>query len=230
MTKLSIPLALALPFTLLILYSFFALAAFRTQPEPYHFEGHRTVALTNARQLQLLNPFEYPSLLFRESSHNPYTYGWEKDTLYFEDRWGRNYKWSDMDNPPEKIKAVFVEDPRFLRQPKQFDNCNLAHRPNYSDAMKKSYPGGIDKIGCYFYSQGNVKVELWPLEVGDILAVQYRRVVIEYNGKTLISDEPRLISDVAISESGKYVAITASQPQEYAESFAATDIYVIELK
>lgn len=188
------------------------------------YDSKESLVLTNTSLEQLQRPSECFNLLFDESNNNPYVFGWDGDTLYFKNGWNTAYSWNVQD---KKTISVTLDNPQFLRQTTSSENCNPANRPNYETL---DYPGGIDTIPCKKFQQGSTTVEIWPVAMGEILSLTNYMIAIEHADKKIIIDEARLVSDVVISENGKYVAITASNPAGFPNSFAATDVHVIELE
>lgn len=199
--------------------------AIQNNPTPMKYGSGESITLTSTSLQQLQKPTEYFNLFFDESDKNPYVFGWDNDTLYFKDGWNTAYSWNAQN---KKIMKVTISDPQFLRQTKSSENCNKANRPNYETI--KNYPGGIDAIECRRFQQGSTIAEVWPLAMEDRLSFTNHRLVIQHADKKLIIDEPRLVSDVVISPDEKYVAVTASNPAGFPNSFASTNIHVIELK
>lgn len=211
-------------FVCLVVITIFGLAFISYEkPTPIVVNGQRSIVLTDTALLQLQSPKNWLDLVFQESWPNPYVYGWKDGTLYFKDSWERQFSWKPGQ---EKPQLVTLQEVNFLRQQPGVD-CNVENRPTY---RVKNYPSGIDSIKCTSFTQGNVKVELWPMEKPDFLSFTMKQIAIEYHDKKIIIDEPRLVSDVVISEDERYVVITASGFQEYSNGFAPTDIYVVELQ
>ena len=193
-------------------------------PRPISFENRKSIVLTNTALLHVLHPSAYLNFLLSESKYNPYLYGWQDGNLYFKDAWNRDYKWNSQ---TKEIEKVALATPSFLRQEESYSNCNPENKPDYSSMS--NLPGGIEAIGCRSLVQGNVRIESWPKVMGNLLAFGVRDIVIEYDGKKFQINEPRLISDIVISDNEKYVAFTVSNPQSYPDGFALTDVHVIEL-
>jgi len=190
-------------------------------PQPFNVAGDSSIVLTDTEFLQLFTPSGVINLLFGETSGNPYIYGWGNNDLYFKDAWGRQYMLKEGESTPKKIS---IDNPNFLRQEKE-TGCNLEHAPDYKSGYKPN------NGSCYKITQANTTIEAWMYEFVDppsIISFQARVLVITHDGERLVISEPRSISDIVISEDGKYVAITAADPPSY--SFEPTDIHIIELK
>jgi len=216
-------------FTLLLLLftAFLALGSLifiRTKPQPIQANNASSTILTNTVLSQLLSPKDYFYLLFSESASNPYVYGWEGGTLYYTDGWGHQYMWDENTDQSQRVQ---LKEPKFHKQERVRHNCNLENKPNYE--YFNNFPGGIESIGCTAYIQGNVKVELWPMAVGDLLSFGAKHIAIEYNDHKIMINELRIISDIVISEDEQSIAIVASNPQVYPDGFAPTDIHVLTL-
>lgn len=113
-----------------------------------------------------------------------------------------------------------------MRQEKKYSECNLSNSPDYSEIS--NYLGEISDI-CYVVEHSDVKIEAWPyLSEESLLAIGVRHLVITKGDDKIIIDEPRIVSDIIISESGKLVAITTSNQVSYPH-FDATDIHILDL-
>lgn len=198
-------------------------SARNTHPIPIAYEMRESVIITNTSLGQLVRPSEWVNILFDESNHNPYIFGWEEDRLYFKNGWGETFVWESG----ESRQKAFVHQPSFLRQEIRGNTCKTENQPTY-DARNFSLDGTL-RIGCTRYIQGNVSVELWPKQIAGGLAAQVKHIVIEKDNKKIIITEPRVVSDVVISKDGTFVALTASDPQRGFGTFAATNVHVLEL-
>ncbi len=213
--------------TIVIVTSFWLLLcflAFYSTPQPITYDGRQSIILTRTVFQQLFRVDEFANLLFSESNHNPYVFGWQGEVMYFKDGWGKTYAWTESTG----VRATKIQNLQLLRQVENYGDCNPVNRPTYSEKLN-NFPGGIDSIKCSSYVQNNVRVELWPLERNNILYFGINRIVIDKDLQKIVIDEPRLVTDVTISENGEYVTITASTFRDGVDGFSPTDVYVLRL-
>lgn len=191
-----------------------------TPPQPFSVTGKNSIVLTNTEFLQLFTSSGVINLLFGETNGDPYVYGWRNNDLYYKDSWGRQYVLKEGESTPKKMS---IDNPNFLRQEKE-SGCNIELAPNYESGYKPNINS------CYKITQADTTIEAWMYEFENfpsIVSVQARTLIITQDNKRIIVSEPRTISDIVISEDGKYIAITAADPPSY--SSEPTDIHLIEL-
>lgn len=213
---------LILPFILLLLPLSIILFNGFKKPQPISFEGQTAQILTRTAMTNLYSSEGWLNLLFSESRSNPYTYGWKGSELYFKTADGKNFVYFADE---QKQEPIAVENPQFLRQERTARICNRTNGPTYT--IENFSAMAVDL--CYVIAHGNTKVEAWPYELGELLAIDIRHLVISKGEHKAPIHEPRIISDLVISEDEKYLAVTASDPQSHPNGSAATDIHVIEL-
>ena len=192
-----------------------------TPPKPIEINGKKSLVLTHTTLSQLFQPKEVLGLVFNETNRNPYIYGWSEDDLYYKNAFNQDFVLLAGEKKPKKIK---VDHPQFLKQEEKSEKCDPDNIPDYK---VKNYPGNIYDA-CFVIEQTGIRIESWMYEFKNLLAINVRHLVIIKDGRKYIFNQPRKLSDLVISESGKYLALTISDPINY-PGFDATNIQVIEL-
>lgn len=192
-----------------------------TPPKSLIINGKTSLVLTHTTLAQLSRPGEAIELIFDETVSNPYIYGWDGDDLYYKDALNRDFV---LLAGKTKAKRIKIDNPQFLKQEKQSGICDPNNKPNYKTT---NYPGDLNRA-CYTIEQAGIKIESWIYEIKDLLTTSMGYLVIIKDGKKYIFNEPRTLSDLVISASGKYLALTISDPVSY-PGFDATNVQVIEL-
>lgn len=224
------------PLILIELISFVLITnAFRTPENP--FASFSNGALTNTRK-ETLKRGDILSIVFDEYSKQPRLLGWQGDILYFADSSGKIFSF----DPASDTKIRIQEIPSNLISKKP--------EPCIGDAPEKYHSYGqssleetiaIFRKGCDRYVQKGTTVENWQYlgdKTGKFLTAQ--RTLVAYKdssdmqiilGQAVI--KAKTVADstesITLSESGKYVAVTATTCDGLC-GFFPTNVYVLDLE
>lgn len=210
----------AILLALLFVLSLFLNALFYKPQSP--FAGFPVDALTHTHS-DMAKSFQILNIISNEQTNNPYVYGWSGDILYYKDTFGKQHSFNVK---TKETKSEKISNPQFLRQ--SLEKCNDMLPTGY-EQVKPEILNGV-KTWCYAYSQGGTTIEVWPY-ADEQLVYNFSRILVLYpkdpqKRKVL---EPATISDVVISENGKYMAITSNRCKGVC-AFVPTDIFVIDLQ